>query len=191
MTAVRHSAQIDQGERIAAHLPSHPEGEGPARSLTLALDPSPADRVDAELLAAADFVVPNPPEAERLVGVAVEGVEDAFRAAERLREAGVGTALVKLGDGGCVVVGEKVHEHVRSAKCEAVDTTGAGDAFAGALAVALLEGSSARDAARWAVAAADVAVTGWGSQPSYPGRGELERRLARAGRQPASSPGRA
>jgi ribokinase len=55
-----------------------------------------------------------------------------------------------------------------------VDKTGAGDAFAGALAVALLEGRTPADAAVLAVAAASCAVLGYGSQESYPERAELE-----------------
>lgn len=62
---------------------------------------------------------------------------------------------------------------------EVVDTTGAGDAFAGALAVALLEGRDPLQAGRFAVAAAHVAVTRYGAQPSYPCATELEQMLAR------------
>lgn len=62
---------------------------------------------------------------------------------------------------------------------EVVDQTGAGDAFAGALAVALIEKREALDAARFAVAAAHVSVTRYGAQPSFPDRDELEQMLAR------------
>jgi ribokinase len=60
-----------------------------------------------------------------------------------------------------------------------VDTTGAGDVFAGALAVALLEGRTLLEAGRFAVAAAHVSVTRYGAQASYPDRREIEEMLAR------------
>jgi ribokinase len=60
-----------------------------------------------------------------------------------------------------------------------VDTTGAGDAFAGALAVALLEGLDTMEATRFAVVASALAVTRYGSQASYPERGEIEAGLQR------------
>jgi ribokinase len=59
-----------------------------------------------------------------------------------------------------------------------VDTTGAGDAFAGALTVALLEGLDIREATRFAVVASALVVTRYGSQASYPERGEIEAGLA-------------
>jgi ribokinase len=64
---------------------------------------------------------------------------------------------------------------------EAVDTTGAGDVFNGALAVALAEGSDAIDAVRFANAAAALSVTKLGAQPSAPARAETEAFLRRAG----------
>jgi ribokinase len=77
----------------------------------------------------------------------------------------------------CVVFGSDIQEHVTSTGVQPVDSTGAGDAFAGALSVAVLEGQSLLQAARFAVAAADHAVTQYGSQASYPTRAALEHRL--------------
>ena len=141
------------------------------------LDPSPADRFEPWLYPYVDYITPNPSEAEQLTGISVNSVEDAFRAGEVLRERGVGTALVKLSGGGCVVVGEKDKKHIRSIEVESVDSTGAGDAFAGALAVAVLEGRNIEEAARLAVNAAALATTRYGAQKSYPSREELEKSL--------------
>src|SRR5690606_17432058 len=142
------------------------------RVLTL-LDPSPADQVDDELLTLADVIVPNPGEAATLTGIACDHPAAAAAAALQLRQRGVGVALVKLADGGCVLCdGERVL-HLCPTPIDVVDTTGAGDAFAGALAVALLTQSDMAIAARDAVAASHLAVTAYGSQPAYPTADEI------------------
>ncbi len=149
------------------------------RGFPVVLDPSPADRVDDGLLRAVDYLTPNPTEAKQLTGIAVESIDDAFRAGQALRERGVRTACMKLGSGGCLIVGEHTRAHIPSVEVEAVDTTGAGDAFAGALALGILEGHSAQDAVRFAVAAAAIAVTRFGAQDADLTRAEIERILAR------------
>ena len=91
-----------------------------------------------------------------------------------------GPALLcsKLPDGACLWLhgGEAWHQH--AAPVAPIDTTGAGDAFTGALAVALLEGRSPQEAARFAVAATELAVTAYGSQPGYALRERFEAQLA-------------
>jgi len=148
------------------------------QGLRTVLDPSPAGRLIPVLYPAVDYLTPNPAEATQLTGMPVRSAEDAFRAGEVLLERGVGAALMKLGAGGCVVVSAGMREHLPAVPVRVVDQTGAGDAFAGALAVALLEGQQVNEAARFAVAAATLAVTRYGSQPSYPTRDELERWIA-------------
>jgi ribokinase len=144
------------------------------QGLRAVLDPSPAGRLTPALYSTVGYLTPNPAEAEQLTGIPVRSAEDAFRAGEVLLERGVGAALMKLGAGGCVVVSAGMREHLPAVPVRVVDQTGAGDAFAGALAVALLEGQQVNEAARFAVAAATLAVTRYGSQPSYPTRAELE-----------------
>ena len=73
---------------------------------------------------------------------------------------------------------DAIHLRFRPVPRPAVDTTGAGDAFTGALAVGLIEGRSVEDAVRMAVAASAFAVTRFGAQTSYPSREELDRELA-------------
>jgi ribokinase len=148
------------------------------RGLGVVLDPSPVERLSREWYPSLDYVTPNRTEASALTGIAVRSIEDAFRAGEILVERGVKTALVKLGAQGTVIVGAGIREQVPVAPVTVVDTTGAGDAFAGALAVALVEGRPRREAVRFAVAAAAFAVTRYGSQPSYPTRAEIERLFA-------------
>ncbi|MDX1541451.1 MAG: ribokinase [Geminicoccaceae bacterium] len=145
------------------------------RGFRVVLDPSPADRVDPEVLPSIDVVVPNPKEAEGVTGVRIDGVGTAREAGAWLLERGAGAACIKLADGGCVAVDKETAVHVRPLPVEVTDTTGAGDAFAGGLAVALLEARPLREAVCFATAASHVAVTGYGSAPAYPERRELLR----------------
>ena len=144
------------------------------RGLAVLLDPSPAGRAGPELLAAAAVAVPDPGEAEAITGVAVRDPGSARDAALALREGGVEAPVVKLPDGGCVALWDGRAWHVPTTPVEVVDTDGAGDAFAGAMAAALLEGRRMREAAPFAAAASHLAVRGWGAQASYPGRGAVE-----------------
>lgn len=149
-----------------------------ACGLAVLLDPSPARQVDDALLALADVAVPNAGEAHALTGIECRDAPSALRAAARLRERGARAACVKLPGGGCVLDDGERRLQVAPPQVAVVDTTGAGDAFAAAFAVALLERRSHDDAARFAVAASSLAVTGYGSQPAYPSRTRIEQ-LAR------------
>jgi ribokinase len=157
------------------------------QGLRTVLDLSPAGHLLPALYPAVDYFTPNPTEAEQLTGIPVRSAADAFRVGEVLLERGVGAALMKLGAGGCVVVSAGTREYLPAVPVRVVDQTGAGDAFAGALAVALLEGQQVNEAARFAVAAATLAVTRYGSQPSYPTRDELEHWIARSSQTPDKS----
>lgn len=133
------------------------------------LNPAPAQVLDAELLAGVDFLMPNEGELLRLSG---ESQPDA--AVRRIRESGVKTLLVTLGDHGALLVEEGGQASIPAFKVKAVDTTAAGDSFVGAFAVALAEGKPVRDACVWASAAAAISVTRPGAQPSLPARQEVE-----------------
>ncbi|MFD7661609.1 ribokinase [Streptomyces sp. NPDC059788] len=136
------------------------------------LNPSPTpERLDPELLAAADPLVVNEHEAQQLADRAEGGPEDWARA---LLGQGARSVVVTLGgDGALVVDGEGHTDRVPGVKVEAVDTTGAGDAFTGALATRLARGDSLTEAARFAVRVGAAAVTKPGAQPSYPTPDEL------------------
>lgn len=148
------------------------------RKIPVILDPSPVERVPDRLFPLADFVTPNSVEAQQLTGIAVRSVADALRAGRVLIARGARVALMKMAQGGCVVVTAGSAVAIRSTPVRVVDTTGAGDVFAGALAVALLEGRSLPDAVRFAVAAASLSVTRYGAQASYPDRAEVEKTVA-------------
>jgi ribokinase len=86
---------------------------------------------------------------------------------------------VKLAGGGCALASPDGTALVRAPKVAVADASGAGDAFAGALGWALHEGRTTVEAACVAVAAATCAVTGYGSQESYPTRAELDAMVER------------
>jgi ribokinase len=145
------------------------------RRLPIVIDPSPADRVELAVLAHSAAVTPNPAEAEGLTGIKADGLDGAAAAARWLLEHDAGVACVKFADGGCVVAGRGGEAWVVEAvPVPVVDTTGAGDAFAGAFAVALMERRPLVGAACFAAAASHLAVTGYGSQPAYPTRAQIE-----------------
>lgn len=147
--------------------------------LPVILDPSPAPRMEAGLYGYIDYITPNPAEAENLTGIAVKSIGDAFKAGEVLISRGVKTALIKLGAKGCVIISRDIRVHVPTIKVEAIDKTGAGDAFAGALGVGLFEGKPISQAGQYATVAAALAITKFGTQNSYPFREELEANLRR------------
>jgi len=143
------------------------------QNIPIILDPSPADRVNQDLFAKVTYLVPDAGEAEKLAGYEVDSVKQAVQAAQYFEKKGVKNACVKLKDGGCVLVNHEQTLHIPPVPIDVVDTTGAGDAFAGALAVAVLERRSLQDAAFFATAASHVAVTRYGSQPAYPNCSEI------------------
>lgn len=141
--------------------------------------PAPTRPLPARLLKRVDVLTPNRAEAAALVGRRVKTSADARAAARRLRDLGPARVVITLGkDGALAHEGEPVH--VPACPVKAVDAVAAGDAFSGALAVALSEGMPFLEACRFANAAGACAVTKLGAQPSMPTRREIEAMLARS-----------
>jgi ribokinase len=159
---------------VAPFIVEHAIATAHQRGIPVILDPSPADRVDPTLLPQVAYIVPDAGEAKKLTKMAIDSVDQAIEAARYLRSQGVKNAFIKLEDGGCVLVNQDMTLHVPPIPVEVVDATGAGDAFTGALAVAVLEGRPLQDAACFATAASHAAVTQYGSQPAYPTRSQLD-----------------
>lgn len=123
---------------------------------TVILNPAPAAPLPAELIAACDVIVPNEHELELLGGVA------------NLLRGGCGAVVVTLGGGGVDVHTVERSEHLPAFDVDVVDTTGAGDAFCGALAARLAAEDDLLDAVRWANAAGALATTVQGAVPAQP-----------------------
>lgn len=158
------------------------------------LNPAPATGVGAALLATADVITPNRTEVRQLADAAAARTGHAWAAGDTEARArallapgaegpGVGRAVVvTLGPGGSLVLerrgGAVVATDVPARPVHAVDTTGAGDTFSGALATALAEDRDLVESVRWASAAAALATTSVGAREGMPRRTELEAFLA-------------
>ena len=138
------------------------------------MNPAPMNPVPEELFSRIWLITPNQTEAEQLTGVHVESEDDAARAAEVLFAKGVKNVIVTMGSKGSLVCTQEGREFVPSRKVKAIDTTGAGDVYNGALVAALSQGKSLIEAARIATLASSIAVTRMGAQTSAPYANEIE-----------------
>jgi ribokinase len=143
------------------------------------VDPAPAPEALPPDLTRVDILMPNQGEAATILGQPVGDVREAKAACRALRQRGAQVGMVKLGSDGVVWATRQGVFYLPAVSVEAVDTTGAGDAFAGVLAAALAEGADLPTAVRRATHAAAIACTRPGAQPSYPTRAEVDRSLAR------------
>jgi ribokinase len=158
------------------------------------LNPAPAQLAIAnrDWLELVDVLTPNETELALLSGMEVDSLATAERAARQLQTLGARTVLATLGERGALLVpapdastapyastaaiaaDAPSVEWIEPIPVMAVDATAAGDAFNGALAVALAEQQPLSTAARWANRVAAISVTRAGAQPSLPRRAELE-----------------
>jgi len=140
-----------------------------AGGATTILNPAPAATLPDGMLALCDYATPNESEAEGLTGIAVHTADDATRAAEALIAAGVGAAIITLGENGALYHDGQTAHHVPAFNAGPVaETTGAGDAFNGGFAAALARGDAPLDAVRFGSATAAISVTRPGTAPSMP-----------------------
>lgn len=145
------------------------------------LNPAPATQLADELLALVDMITPNETEAEILTGIHIGNDQDAARAAAVLHNKGIGKVLITLGSRGVWLSENGQGQRIEGFRVTAVDTIAAGDTFNGALITALLEQQPMAAAVRFAHAAAAIAVTRRGAQPSVPWREEIDRFLQQQG----------
>ena len=137
------------------------------------LNPAPAARIPDAVLAMVDVVTPNETEAEALTGVAVRSEADARRAAAYFLDRGVKNVVITLGEMGAFATDGKKSETLSRIPVEAIDSTGAGDAFNGGFAAALAEGKDLFAALRFGNATGALSVTKHGTAPSMPRREEV------------------
>lgn len=137
------------------------------------LNPAPAIVLPDDLFRKVYLLTPNETEAELFTGVKIFDQESARQAAIKLIGKGVQVVILTMGNKGAFICNSASYEFVPAQKVKAIDTTGAGDVFNGALAVAISEGISLRDSVEFASKAAAISVTRLGAQTSAPYRKEI------------------
>ena len=175
---VRASTVLLQLE-VSPELSMQVASDAASQGKKVVLDPGPVrpESLAEEFFRYCDVITPNETEAQALVGFPVVDPASAERAARWLVGRGVGLAVVKLGAQGAYYATSAGGDHVPPFQVDAVDSVAAGDAFNGALAVALAEGQDIPHAVRTASAAGALAVTKSGAQDSMPTREEVEAML--------------
>ena len=168
------SEAIGEAEVLVAQMEVSPETVSRAvevareRGTRALVNLAPPMMLPEETLGKLDPLVVNEHEAAFLLGSKVEGVDEALSAGPDLLELGSRSVVITLGAEGAVYAEDENTEHVASPKVEAVDTTGAGDAFVGALAAKLSKGTSLQEAVSYAVRAGAAATTKEGAQGALP-----------------------
>lgn len=153
---------------------AHTIALGARLGVPVVLNPAPAQPLDPAMLQCLAFLVPNRGELALLAGMPTERIDDVVAAARRLVRAGVGTVIVTMGADGALLVTQHRVAHVEAPTVQAVDTTGAGDAFIGCFAQTLATTGDADRAVARAVRYAALSVTRRGAQSSYPSAEEFE-----------------
>lgn len=148
-----------------------------AQGKTVILDPSPVRPIPEAFYPCCSVITPNETDTQSLVGFPVVDRISAAQAAGELLAKGANSAIIKMGKQGAYYATPEGGEQVIPFPAQAVDSVGAGDAFNGALAVALAEGKDLAQAVRIASAAGALAVTKFGAQDSMPTREEVEELL--------------
>jgi len=161
---------------IALSTVAYTIGLAAEHGVPVSLNPAPAQQVPAGVFSRVTILTPNETEAEALAGVPLSGDLSFWEveAGQKLLAMGPETVIITLGErGACLLTGEQARR-IPTYRVSVVDATAAGDAFNGALAVALAEGRELENAIALANAAGALATTRAGAQPSLPSRDEVE-----------------
>ncbi|UKH20786.1 ribokinase [Actinobacillus pleuropneumoniae] len=175
----QHQATIERADCLLVQLETPLQAVEKALKIAKAnhtqviLNPAPAQPLSDEILANIDMITPNETETTLLTGIQVVDEQTAQQAANVFHQKGIQTVLITLGAKGAFLSENGNGEIIAGFKVTPVDTTAAGDTFNGALAIALLEGKSMRDAVMFAHKASSISVTRMGAQSSIPTRAEL------------------
>jgi ribokinase len=146
-----------------------------AQGIRCIVNPAPAVPPDYEVLALADYVVPNESEAEVITSIPVHTIDDARKCAEHLLGRGLEHVVITLGERGSLLATAQGYEVIPAFKVTPIDSTGAGDAFIGSFAVFLAEGLTDKEALTRASLFAAMSTTKVGTQKSFPSREEFEK----------------
>src|ERR1700731_1984689 len=152
-----------------------------ANGIRCIVNPAPAQPVDYQQVGAAEYFIPNESEAETITGMPVHSIDDARKCAEFLLRQGMRRVVITLGERGSLAVGQDRMELIPAFKVQAVDTTGAGDAFIGSFAVFLSEGLPEEEALPRANLYAALSTTKVGTQKSFCNREEFEKQGRKRG----------
>lgn len=152
-----------------------------AAGARVVVDPAPAAKPPAALMKLVDFIRPNSSEAEALTGIKVRNRATARKAAQALLSRGIQAVAVQAGNEGDLLVWRDGEGLFPRLKVRSVDATGAGDAFAAAISVALAEGRTYREAGAFANAAAALTTTKFGAQTALPNRRDVLRLMCKSG----------
>lgn len=131
--------------------------------------PLPEDMIDGGI----DYITPNETEAEYLTGVHIENDDDAIEAARICLTMGVKNVIITLGKSGILYTNGERILRLPAIKVNAVDTTGAGDAFNGGFAAAIAMGLEIETALKFANCTGALSVTKYGTSPAMPGKNEI------------------
>ncbi len=143
------------------------------------LNPAPAQPVDLGALKDLDYFVPNESEAETITSSPVKNIDDAKKCAAKLLAGGIRRVIITLGANGSLLASREGSEHMTAFAVNAIDSTGAGDAFIGSFAVFLGEGVPEKEAVRRANLYAGLSTTGVGTQKSFYDRARFDAEWAR------------
>lgn len=162
--------QLETPASLTRHIAARAREHG----MTVVLDPAPAATLDPAVWENIDIVTPNETEATLMSGIEVTDAASAERAGHWFLEQGARAAVITMAERGSCVVTAEGTTFIDPIPVEPVDTTAAGDAYAGYLGAALADGWSLADATRLASAAGAIAVTRQGASPSLPRRDEVD-----------------
>ncbi|MEX2684164.1 MAG: ribokinase [Candidatus Sigynarchaeota archaeon] len=167
--------QLETNLEVVEHAISIAHASG----VPVILNPAPADTVPDAILAKVDYLTPNESEASALCGFPIESIEDMQKAGKMLLAKGVKNVIFTIGKKGAYLYNDQVQRAFPPYDVQVVDTTGAGDAFNGGLAVAIAEKKPLEQAIQFANAVASLKVTRVGTAPGMPTRDEIDKLLER------------
>jgi ribokinase len=144
------------------------------------LNPAPATRLNDDVFQYVDYLTPNESELRILMGLAPDDPTPTAQLAAQLRRRGVRNLVVTQGERGALILNDEGQTAVPGAPVTVVDTTGAGDAFNGGLAVALAEGKTLVEAVQYANCAGALACTRLGVIPALGDRARVDALVAQS-----------